>query len=181
LDQPISIFKPAFRNLLINPISQLLIQINQNTPLIALQFGAHQQQVAFLYEPVVKLPSSIQTTATAFLSHLFVDGRPFRALVQLDLNWALDVFAEPPSLVLSKPFNCHFTSKPNSTFKPNKPCFSRFWYLFDSLFSMLLLVCRITAYVYEYSRFDILSLDLFGLLKPRALRCHISIFHNEDH
>ena len=71
----------------------------------------------------MKLPCGIQATATALLSRLLVSGRSLRKPVKLQLNGALYIFTEFPSLILDKPFNCHFPSMPNSPFKPNKPCF----------------------------------------------------------
>ena len=58
----------------------------------------------------MKLPSCIAACRTAFLSDLFVLFRFFVSHVKFVLNWTFDIFAEFPTFVFNKTFNCHFRS-----------------------------------------------------------------------
>ncbi len=106
----IPVYKLNFRNLFINPISKLFIQINQNRSLITFQFGADQQHITFFYEPVMKLPSRVQARVATFLSYLLVILRTFCELIQFQLNRTLNVFTEFPASILYKTLSSHLAS-----------------------------------------------------------------------
>ena len=80
----------------------------ENVSILILQ--RFEDQITFLYEPVMKLPSCVAACCTAFLSDLFVLFRFFVSHVKFVLNWTFDVFAKFPAFVFSKTFSCHFRS-----------------------------------------------------------------------
>ncbi len=70
----------------------------------------------------MKLPSCVAACCTTFLSDLFVLFRFFGSHVKFVLNWAFDIFAEFPTFVFSKTFNCHFASHVLADFATEKNC-----------------------------------------------------------
>ena len=80
-----------------------------------------KNQIAFLYEPMVKLPRGVNASGAACLPYLFISFRFLLLLVKLHLHGAFHVFAELSTLVLDKTFKRHPSSVATLNSKLNKP------------------------------------------------------------